>query len=79
MYTNEQLLNIYSTAYFNEAGLKLTQEALNKIVFDRYLVTYDSFTDRLIIELLEFDDKDTFPYPDTVRLMSEGRKGWRIL
>lgn len=78
MYTHEQLLDIYATAYFNETGHKLTQNALNKIEFDGYIVRYDSFSERLTIDLIEFDDNDSFPYPDTVVLINEKNKGWKL-
>ena len=78
MYTDEQLLNIYATAYFNETGFRLTQNAINKIEFDGYIVRYDSFSERLTIDLIEFDDNDSFPYPDTVVLINEKNKGWKL-
>ena len=78
MYTDEQLLDIYATAYFNETGFRLTQNAINKIEFDGYIVRYDSFSERLTIDLIEFDDNDSFPYPDTVVLINEKNKGWKL-
>ena len=78
MYTDEQLLDFYATAYFNETGLSLTQNAINKIEFDGYIVHYDSFNETLTIDLLEFDDNDSFPYPDLVVLINEKNKGWKL-
>ena len=78
MYTEEQLLNIYATAYFNETGFRLTQNAIDKIEFDEYIVHYDSFNDRLTIDLVEFDDNDSFPYPKSVVLINEKGTGWKF-
>ena len=79
MYTEEQLLNIYAAAYFNETGTRLTTRALDKITFDGYKVTYDSGLDRIEIDIWEFDDNDSFPGPDTVVLINQSGKGWRLV
>ncbi len=76
MYTREQLLSIYGEAHFNETDHHLTSQELDKITFDGYKVTYDSGTDRMEIDIWEFDDNDSFPYPDTVVLVNKGGKGW---
>jgi hypothetical protein len=79
MYTEEQLLDIYKEAYFNETGNHLSPQSLDKITFDNYKVTYDSSNDRMEIDIFEFDDNDSFPYPDTVVLVNKSNRGWVLV
>jgi hypothetical protein len=78
MYTEEQLLNIYATAYYNETGFRLTPQALDRITFDSYTLTYISSKDTYHIAIWDFDDNNTFPFPSTVNLWNKHSEGWKI-
>ena len=78
MYTKEQLLNIYGVAYFNETGFRLTNQALGKITFHSYTLTYISSRDTYHIAIWDFDDNDSFESPITVNLWNKHSEGWKM-
>jgi len=78
MYTNEQILNIYAAAYFNENGFRLTPQSLEKITFHSYTLNYTSSRDTFHIAIWDFDDNDTFDFSTTIHLWNVRSSGWKF-